>query len=186
MNERENKMDLEKIIAEKQEELKIHQFGFTTTDKLNINQGVRDLCEMNSCGRYGNSWSCPPAVGTVEECRDRIMKYKNVFVYSTKHDLEDSFDFEGMMDGKDAHEKISGKVVEYFRSLVPGDMLILSGDGCCRCKKCTYPDAPCRFPGEVYPTVESHGVEVYRLAQTVNINYINGKDTVTYFSCIMY
>ncbi|MCD8132303.1 MAG: DUF2284 domain-containing protein [Clostridiales bacterium] len=179
-------MELAEIIAEKQKELKIHQFGFMGTDQLSIQQGVRDLCEMNSCGRYGNSWSCPPAVGTLEECRSRIMQYKNVFVYTTKHDLEDSYDFEGMMAGKDAHEEISRKVAAYFRSLVPGDLLILSGDGCARCATCTYPDAPCRFPGEVCPTVESYGVEVYRVAQTLNINYINGKNTVTYFSCILF
>ena len=39
-------MDLQKAIAERQKELKIHQFGFTTTDCLSIHQGVRDLCEM--------------------------------------------------------------------------------------------------------------------------------------------
>lgn len=179
-------MDLQKEIASRREALKIHQFGFTTTDRLVINQGVRDLCEMNSCGRYGSSWACPPAVGTVEECRSRMMKYKNVFVFSTVHELEDSFDFEGMMAGKETHENIRKKVVDCFRELVPGELLILSGDSCSRCKKCTYPSAPCRFPGEVCPTVESYGVEVYRLAQTVQIDYINGKNTVTYFCCILY
>ena len=179
-------MDLQKAIAEKQTELQIHQFGFTTTDQLSIHQGVRDLCEMNSCGRYGKSWSCPPGVGTLEECRDKIMKYRNVFVYTTKHDLEDSYDFEGMMEGKDAHEEISRKIVAYFSEIYPGDKLILSGDGCDRCEQCTYPDAPCRFGNEVYPTVESYGVEVYKLAETVHVNYINGPNTVTYFGCILY
>ena len=179
-------MDLREAIEKKQKELNIHQFGFMTTDQLSIHRGVRDLCEMNSCGKYGKSWSCPPGVGTLEECRKKIMKYKNVFVYNTKHDLEDSYDFEGMMDGKDAHEEISREVVKYFETLVPGDNLVLSGDGCSRCEKCTYPDAPCRFQGEVYPTVESYGVEVYKMAETVNVNYINGANTVTYFGCIMF
>ena len=180
-------MDLQKAIAEKRQELGIHQFGFMTTDKLSIHQGVRELCEMNSCGRYGKCWTCPPGVGTVEECRERMMKYENVFVFTTKHDIEDSYDFEGMMDAKEIHEKISRKVVDYFCEIYPHDKLILSGDGgCSRCEKCTYPDAPCRFPEEVFPTVESYGVEVYKIAQSVNINYINGENTVTYFSCIMF
>jgi len=179
-------MNLEENIAEKQEELGIHQFAFTTTDKLSIHQGVRDLCEMNSCGRYGNSWACPPAVGTLEECREKLLSFENVFTYTTKHDLEDSFDFEGMMAGREAHTRISLEVVKYFQSIYSGEVLILSGDGCTRCKKCTYPDEPCRFPGEIYPTVESYGVEVYALAKTAHINYINGKDTVTYFGCILF
>ena len=74
----------------------------------------------------------------------------------------------------------------FFSELYPGDKLILSGDGCDRCEKCTYPDAPCRFGNEVYPTVESYGVEVNKLAETVNINYINGANTVTYFGCVIY
>ncbi len=179
-------MNLEEKIAEKQDEFGIHQFAFTTTDTLSIHEGVRELCEMNSCGRYGKSWSCPPAVGTLEECREKIMQYKNVFVYTTKHDIEDSFDFEGMMAGKDVHEGISREVVKYFSTLVPGEKLVLSGDGCARCGECTYPDAPCRFPGEVFPTVESYGVEVYALAKSAHINYINGPNTVTYFGCIVY
>ncbi len=183
-------MELVKIlsgeIAGKKEELGIHQMGFTTTDQLVIDQEVRDLCQANACGRYGRSWACPPAVGTLKECRERILSYRHVFVYTTVHELEDSYDFEGMMAGKDAHEEISRLVVDLAEGLLPEKKLILSGDGCNRCGKCTYPDAPCRFPGEVYPTVESYGVAVYRLAQTVGINYINGKDTVTYFSCILF
>ena len=93
-----------KAITEKQNELHIHQFAFTTTDQLVFSQGVRDLCEQNSCGHYGRTWACPPGVGTTEECKARIMKFKNVFVFTTKHDLEDSYDFEGMMAGKDRHD----------------------------------------------------------------------------------
>lgn len=178
--------DPEKWILEKQGELQIHQFGFTTTDQLVIYPEVRGLCEMNSCGRYGKSWVCPPAVGTPEECREKILQYRNVFVFSTKHDIEDSFDFDGMMAAKNAHETVSRDAAAFFKTLVHTDLLILTGDGCSRCPECTYPDAPCRFPGEVYPPVESYGIEVYRLAQTVGINYVSGENMVTYFSCIMY
>ncbi|MCD7866012.1 MAG: DUF2284 domain-containing protein [Clostridiales bacterium] len=186
MNEKSEQNTLQNIIAAKQRELQIHQFGLTTTDQLVIHQEVRDLCETNSCGRYGGRWVCPPAVGTVEECRQRIFRYRNVFVYSTKHDIEDSYDFEGMMAGQTSHEMINRNVITCFRVLVGSDLLILSGGGCNRCPVCTYPDAPCRFPDKVYPAVESYGMEVYRLAQTVGINYINGENTVTYFSCIMF
>ncbi|MEI3340137.1 MAG: hypothetical protein V8R80_09540 [Eubacterium sp.] len=44
-----------KAITEKQNELHIHQFAFTTTDQLVFSQGVRDLCEQNSCGHYGRT-----------------------------------------------------------------------------------------------------------------------------------
>lgn len=173
-------------IAEKQQNLHIHQFAFTTTDKLVFSQGVRDLCEQNSCGHYGKTWACPPGVGTLEECHAKIMKHQNVFVFTTKHDLEDSYDFEGMMEGKDRHDEICEKIHDFFKTIYSGDMLVLSGESCSRCSKCTYPDAPCRFPEKLAPSVESYGVEVNRLAKTVGVNYINGANTVTYFGCIMF
>lgn len=179
--------ELQQAFTEKQEELHIHQFGFIKTKQLVINQGVRDLCVMNACGCYGTNWRCPPGVGTVEECREKIMNYENVFIFTSKHDIEDSYDFEGMMDAKDVHEELSKHIVAYFKELYPQDKLILSGDGACgKCASCTYPDAPCRFPDDVYPTVESYGVEVYKMAQAAGINYINGVNTVTYFGCIMF
>ena len=178
--------EIKNKIAEKQQELHIHQFGFTTTDQMVFSQGVRDLCEQNSCGHYGKTWACPPGVGTLEECQEKIMRFKNVFVFTTKHDLEDSFDFEGMMEGKDRHDEICEEVIGYFKSIYSGDALILSGESCSRCAKCAYPDEPCRFPDKLYPSVESCGVEVNRLAKTVDVNYINGANTVTYFGCIIF
>lgn len=173
-------------IAKKQQELHIHQYGFTTTDKLIFSKGVRDLCEMNYCGHYGKTWACPPGVGALEECIDKIHKFEHVFVFTTKHNLEDSYDFEGMMNGKEQHDKICQEVTEYFKTLNFQNMLVLSGEGCSRCSKCTYPDAPCRFPDKLAPSIESYGVEVNRLAEAVNVNYINGADTVTFFGCILF
>ncbi len=179
-------MILREFVAQHQQELKIHQYGFTTTDQLSFGQEVRDLCEANSCGRYGRSWSCPPGVGSLESCKAKIMEYKNVFVYTTKHELEDSFDFEGMMQGKEDHEKISRHLLEAVKPFLPGDHMAMTGGSCSRCEPCTYPDAPCRFPEELTPTIESYGIRVNQLAQTVDVNYINGANTVTYFGCIIY
>ena len=139
----------------------------------------------NSCGQYGTTWACPPGVGTLEECKSRILKYQHLFVFTTVHELEDSYDFEGMMEGKERHNALCPNIAESFRNEYP-DLLILSAEGCNRCKTCTYPDAPCRFPDTLYPSIESYCVEVNRLASTAGIHYINGENTVTYFGCIMY
>lgn len=178
-------MDIRQIMEEKREELGIWQIGFTTTDMLQFKDEVRKLCEANYCGHYGKSWACPPGVGTVEECKARALKYKNVFVFTTKNDIEDSFDFEGMMEAKEIHDAVCDRVVEFFKTMKP-DCYSLSGESCSRCSKCTYPDAPCRFPEKLSPSVESIGVQVNDLAKTVNVNYINGQNTVTYFGCILF
>lgn len=178
-------MDLKEYIASNRETLGIHQYAFLPTSDLVFSPGVRELCKMNSCGSYGKTWACPPGVGTLEECQQRISGYQNLFVFTTVHPLEDSYDFEGMMNGKKKHDEICPGIADLFRKNY-ANLLILSNEGCHRCESCTYPDAPCRFPDTLYPSIESYGVEVNRLAKTAGINYINGANTVTYFSCILY
>lgn len=178
-------MCVKDYIAAHSKELGIHQFAFLKTSDLVFTEGVRSLCEMNSCGQYGKTWACPPGVGTLEECKEKVLKFENLFVFTTKHELEDSFDFEGMEKGKAKHNEICPAIAELFQQNFES-LLILSAEGCSRCDTCTYPDAPCRFPDTLFPSIESYGVEVNRLAATANINYINGANTVTYFGCIMY
>ncbi|HIZ06646.1 MAG TPA: DUF2284 domain-containing protein [Candidatus Eubacterium avistercoris] len=178
--------DFQNFLAENSRELGIFQYGFLPVEQLSFSEGVQNLCKMNYCGHYGKKWVCPPGVGTYEECRQRILQYNHVFVFTTKHDLEDSYDFDGMMAGKAEHNKVCEKVVEKFKTFYPDHILILAGDDCNLCSKCTYPDAPCRFPDKAHPSIESHGVEVNRLAATLGINYINGENTVTYFGCICF
>lgn len=178
--------DFVTAIQENKDSLHIHQLGFTPVDKVHFSETVRHLCEANACGGYGTTWVCPPGVGTYEECKAAIQEYNNMFVFTTLHELEDSYDFEGMMDGKDRHNEICLDVIQFFKEHYDGEALILAAERCTKCAKCTYPDAPCRFPDETYPSIESYGVEVNRLAKTVGVNYINGANTVTYFGCICY
>lgn len=178
--------DFLSTIYEQKEDLHIHQMGCTTVDQIHFSEGVRHLCEANACGGYGRSWVCPPAVGTYEECKSAIEKYSQIFVFSTLHQLEDSYDFEGMMEGKERHNEICLNVVKLFKEHYEKEALILAAERCEKCETCTYPDAPCRFPEDTYPSIESYGVEVNRLAKTIGINYINGANTVTYFGAICF
>lgn len=178
-------MSVSEYISTHREELGIHQFAFMKTADLIFSDGVRKLCEVNSCGQYGKTWACPPGVGSLTECKEKVLKYENLFVFTTMHPLEDSFDFEGMEDGKAKHNQVCPAIANLFREHYE-DLLILSAEGCSRCDACTYPDAPCRFPETLFPSIESYGVEVNRLAAKAGVNYINGANTVTYFGCILY
>ena len=50
-------------------QLPIVEYLFFETEELTFTPKVRLVCETD-CPRYGASWACPPAVGTVEECRE--------------------------------------------------------------------------------------------------------------------
>ena len=151
-------------------------------EEIVFSQEVRDMCAANQCGKYGTTWACPPAVGTLEECREKCLQYSSAFVFSAVYPLEDSFDFEGMMEGHDHFQCVCRKL----RGLLEEPFLLLSNEGCARCKTCTYPDAPCRFPDELSPSVEGYGIFVTQLAKRAGIPYYGGPNTVTYFGLVCF
>lgn len=161
------------------------QHGIINTSEVDFLPEVREMCEANVCHKYGTTWSCPPGLGTLEECRDRIRKYEKMLVFTLKCELEDSFDYEGMMAGMENFKKLCRKIDAAVKPRLDNYM-ILSNEGCDLCKECTYPDAPCRFPDRAHGSIEGYGILVSRLAKQVGVNYINGQNTVTYFGAIVY
>jgi predicted metal-binding protein len=157
------------------------QSGAVPTAEIPFDREVRALCEKNVCRNYGRTWACPPAVGTVEECEAFCLRYDFMLVFTKKYDLEDSFDFEGMRDGLLDFKELCDSVAAAF----PG-LPVLSNEGCHRCEKCTYPDVPCLFPDKLHPALEGYGILVSTLAKKAGVNYINGRDTVTYFGAVLY
>ena len=161
------------------------QHGIADTADIRFSQEVRAMCEVNTCRKYGTTWACPPAVGTVEECKERIQQYEKMLVFTGKYDLEDSFDFEGMM----ASAKQFAMSCRSFDTAVKPYLhqyLMLANEGCDLCKECTYPDAPCRHPDRMFPCVESYGILVTDLAEKSGISFMNGAGVVTWFSFILY
>lgn len=160
------------------------QHGIIDTKDINFSQEVRTMCKVNTCGKYGKTWACPPAVGTVEECKRRIQHYEKMLVFTGKYDLEDSFDFEGMMESA---KKFSDSCRVFDVAVKPylNNYIIFSNEGCDLCKECTYPNAPCRFPDRVHGSLEGNGIFVSELAKLAQVNYHNGANTVTYFGALV-
>lgn len=172
------------------EESGVFQYGTVDTDQIRFLQEVREMCEVNTCRQYGKTWVCPPGVGTLEECRDRIRSYRKMIVFSVKYDLEDSFDYEGMQAGmaqfREVCRRIDARMQEKRKTEgKERDYMILSNEGCDLCGECTYPDAPCRFPERAHGSLEGYGIMVSELAGQAGIRYINGTNTVTYFGGLL-
>ena len=78
-------------------------------------------------------------------------------------------------------EKLRVKLMETWPNL------LACGAGTCRrCRTCTYPDAPCRFPDRMFPCVESHGILVTDLAEKHGIEFLAQGNVVTWFSLILF
>ena len=73
-----------------------------------------------------------------------------------------------------------------FYDLLTPPFKLLSTGGCHLCKTCTYPDAPCRFPDRMSPSISSYGIIAANLAESAGMPYINGENTVTYFGLLCF
>jgi predicted metal-binding protein len=158
-----------------------YEYAVIATADIVFSPEVRKACEVNICGSYGRTWACPPAIGTLEELMAKILAYKNALVFTTKHDLEDSFDFEGMQRGREIHNQLSVDIHERFGKTNP----VYGAGGCSNCEKCAYPD-PCRMPEKLLSSIEASGINVTELSRTAGVRYNNGPNTVTYFSMALF
>ena len=149
---------------------------------LEVLQDVRDACAQNTCGKYNASWACPPAFGNLEESRKIIAKYKSGIIVQSMQELEDSFDFEGIAELGERHGKNFKKLLKRLREDYPNLMALGTG-GCSTCKKCTYPDEPCRFPDQLTYSMEGFGLFVNKVCKDNGLEYNHGRDTMTYSAC---
>ena len=166
-------------------EIGIHEYGLISPSEIAFEQDIRTICEENACRLYRKSWACPPAVGTVDECRARCLQYTSAMVFNAVYPLEDSFDYEGMRRGHRAFKALCDRLYVLVKSRL-SSFLILSNEGCTRCRDCTYPSTSCRKPELLFPSLEGFGINVAKLAAGGNIQYTNGKNTVTYFGMLLY
>ena len=154
--------------------------------EIPFDSGLRAFCEANLCGNYNRNYACPPSVGSAQELIERAKTYENALVFQTVSALEDSFDYEGMMEAAAKHNALTDKLYARIKQQYPS-CLPLSAGGCSICERCAkISGEPCRFPGKAISSLEAYCVNVSTLAGLCDMKYINGVDTVTYFSAILY
>ena len=165
------------------EKLGVFQQGTLAVEEIPFSSAVTEACKANRCGKYATCWTCPPGLDP-EAAKQQIRRYTTAWVFTCKYDLEDPFDYETMVaGGKTTHKKLL-KLTEELRA-EGVEHMALGCEACILCEKCTYPDAPCRFPEQAIPSVEACGVNVVTLAKRVGVRYNNGPQTVTNFCVIL-
>ena len=159
---------------------RIWQYAELDVSELEFSEEVVAACRANFCGNYNRSWKCPPHVGTPQALKEMCLGYRQAFVFTAKHEVEDSFDIEGMYAARLEHDKAE----DLIRPVLPSDSLVLGAGGCNICSTCAFPE-PCRFPDKAKTSIEACGINVVSLAKRAKINYTNGENTVTYFTLVL-
>ena len=146
---------------------------------------VREMCAAGRCQVYGRSWSCPPACGTLEQCAARMSKYHRGVLVQTTGEMEDDFDLEAIARIQGRHKKAFLDLTRQVR-LIRAKCLPLTAGCCTLCRKCTYPDKPCRFPQKRLSSMEAYGLLVSDVCLKSGVPYNHGPRTMTYTSCILF
>lgn len=156
-------------------------------EKIVLSESFREICRTGGCGAYGRCWVCPPYIGEIQPLMAKIRSYPKALWYQSVGNIEDSFDFEGMMAAGHAHALLGQRIQAKAEDIIGGEFLHLSCGGCHLCDKCTAIDGkPCRFPGKALHPLEGYGVDVYQTTKDTPLKYSNGQNTVTYFGMILY
>ena len=162
-----------------------HAFVIDVAD-IPFDTELRKFCEANRCGKFNRNHACPPSVGTPEELIAKAREYSSALVIQTISPLEDSFDYEGMMEAGARHNRMTDELYAAIKKQT-SRCLPLSAGGCSVCERCAkMDDQPCRFPDKAISSLEAYCMNVSQLAEKCNMKYINGVNTVTYFSAILF
>jgi len=151
---------------------------------LEFMQEVRDMCNAKQCDRYNTSWSCPPACASLEEMRERVVSYSGGILVQTVGELEDSYDWEGIMAAGARHKKNFGRMWDALEADHP-EVFAMGAGACMLCEACTYPDEPCRFPDRMAASMEACGLFVSKVCTDNNMKYNYGPDKIAFTSCFL-
>lgn len=162
----------------------VFEYRVIATDTIQIQERVRIVCEKE-CTRFGTTWACPPGVGSLKECEEKIRSYPWGVIFSSVAEVSDVLNMEEMLATRRAHEEITNALGEYLRS-IGKEIFILSTESCDICEKCSYPNSPCRHPERMHPCLESHGVVVAEIVEQEAMEYNIGGNTILWFSLILF
>ena len=167
-----------------------NQFGIMHYAPLDVStlefmQDIRDMCNANQCDQYGKSWSCPPACPSLEEMREKVRAYSCGLLVQTVGELEDSYDWEGIMDAGARHKNNFAMMWKELEKEY--DSLLAMGAGACKlCQPCTYPDEPCRFPDRMEVSMEACGLFVSKVCTDNGLAYNYGPNKIAFTSCFLF
>jgi len=171
-------------LAETAKECGFTHYAQLDVSTLEFQQEIRDMCNPKQCRNYNKSWSCPPACASLEEMREKVTNFNEGILVQTVGDLEDSLDWDGIMEVGARHKQNFGQMREELSKKHPS--LLAMGAGECKlCETCTYPDEPCRYPTKMEVSMEASGLFVSKVCTDNNLAYNYGQEKIAFTSCFL-
>lgn len=163
----------------------VYEYRILETKAISVEDRVRTVCR-EECQRYGTTWACPPAVGSLEECGKKIHSYPYGIFFSSVAEVTDILNMDELLSTRKAHERLCDEIGEYIKQ-EGHEVFVLSTESCDICEKCTYLEGlPCRFPDKMHPCLESYGVVASQIVEREQMEYQLGGNTVLWFSLVLF
>ena len=173
------------LLEQKLSELPLYIYDFIDPSDLEFSSRIRWICE-HECPMYGQSWACPPGVGTVDDCQKKCMGFENCLMVSSIVEVNDITNIDETLATRPDHEALTNEVRDIMREMGV-EPYILSTEACAICEKCAILEGkPCRFPETMHPCVESHGINVVPMLESRGLEFQFGANVVTWISLLFF
>ena len=173
------------LLEEQLSQLPLYFYEWIDMGDLEFSERIRWICE-HECPMYGKSWACPPGVGEVCQCEQKVRGYRNCLMVGTITETDDIANMERTLATRPEHEALTEQVRELMKEQGV-DPFILSTEACTLCRRCAIEEGlPCRFPEKMHPCVESHGINLIPTLENLGLDFIYGENIITWYSLIFF
>lgn len=138
-----------------------HDFRWLVGAQLPVCQWVRFKCRYG-CPHYGQLAACPPAVPTLDECRELFGEYGHVAI------IRLSACVSGIAEDAAWNRQVSQELLALERTVFLAGFvkaLVLFPGPCRLCETCSGDRTACRRSAEVRPSPEALGVDLFGAAR---------------------
>lgn len=178
-------MNQEKLLN-KATEMGFSAIALIDTDQIPFRPEFRVCCEDNSCGMYGVNYACPPACGTTDEMKAKVLSHKKAFVFQTIWEVPDLEDKALLKKDKKKHNTMVREFINDLPEELKGGFMI-AASGCSLCPECAIVrKEPCRFPDLMASCVSAYCIYVQELTDILEWDYDLGPGLVAYFGMYVF
>ncbi len=156
-----------------------------STNELVFDFSFRAYCEENLCGNFGKNYTCPPDCAGAEEMKERILSHRRALVLKSEHNIPDYKDAEKVRRAQATHNQ---KTARLYSALFAEKSSLVVGCGACAlctpCKKAL--SEPCTHPDLALPCLSAFCIDVKRLAESCNMQYVWKDKRLSLFGMIAF
>ena len=166
-------------------QLPLYVYFYIDPKQLAFSDRIRYICQAE-CPMYGKTWACPPAVGSVEQCREKCLGYQSCLLVGTVTETDDISNMEKTLATRPEHEQLTNQIRQLLRDQGV-EPYILSTEACAVCESCAYLEGkPCRMPERMHPCLESHGINLIPTLEENGLEFQYGENIITWYSLLFF